>query len=547
VLLLLDNGVEHLVGLFAVFQLGATAVPLSPDTRRHRLDDVVLDTDASVCLAASAVAHPSIRRVGLDFTTLTMDPVPVGDGRLSHHIDVGAPALIRYSSGSTGRPKGVVLTHRQLLWTAQLLATAYGLDTQHREIVIAPMVYSGAWQRVAATLLGGGCVLFSQASLSPASILEDVAETHATGFFAPPPLVRTLLRMAPARVNAALRSCRSIEFGSGPLSADELQSASRLLPDSKIFFHYGLTECSRATILDLKTDAGKLHTVGRAAPGVEISIRATDASELPAGSPGEIFLRGPQRADCYWKRPQLDASRFVDRWLATGDYGVLDKDGFLTVVGRRDDMINSGGQSFFPAEVEAELGPVEGLRQWIVAGVSDPRGVLGQVPWAFVVPVTPADWSPEEFLATARKRLPAHMVPRWVVVVPGLPLTPSGKLDRRSAVERYGPESGTLPLPKAVEPVAGVTNANRGETQREHILDTLLSRLGERRVGGPGPLSASSELSETLLLDSLAVLEIVFVVEQEFGISLKRGDLDHFDTPSNIADLIARKLSDDQA
>lgn len=127
-------------------------------------------------------------------------------------------------------------------------------------------------------------------------------------------------------------------------------------------------------------------------------------------------------------------------WLATGDYGIVDDDGFLSYLGREDDMINTGGYSFFPAEVEAELRSLEGVR-FIIAGVPDTQGVLGSVPWAFVVPDHHEAWSPKELLSLARRRLPAHMIPRRVVCIPNLPLTGSGKYDRHRTVDLYASKS----------------------------------------------------------------------------------------------------------
>src|SRR5207249_3489535 len=107
---------------------------------------------------------------------------------------------------------------------------------------------------------------------------------------------------------------------------------------------------------------------------------------LPIGQPGQIFLRGPQQTEGYFGLPELNRERFQDGWVITGDYGFLDAEGFLTLRGRRDDLITSAGFHFFPAEVETELGPVPGVLEYLVAGIRDPSGILEQLPWAFVVP-----------------------------------------------------------------------------------------------------------------------------------------------------------------
>jgi acyl-CoA synthetase (AMP-forming)/AMP-acid ligase II len=230
-----------------------------------------------------------------------------------------------------------------------------------------------------------------------------------------------------------------LEIASAPLTSDELDRLMRLLPTTRVFFQYGSTECSRAFILDTTTHPDKLHTVGLPTPGVEVRVRGSHGEWLEPGGEGEVLLTAPQLTHGYWQRPELNAQRLEDGWLRTGDFGCVDDKGFLTLRGRQDEMINCGGHSYFPAEVEVELGTVAGVSRYLIAGVPDPQGILTQVGWAFVVPEHPDAWSVTDFLRLARQRLPGHMLPRNIVVVPSIPLTPSGKPSRRMAVEMYGP------------------------------------------------------------------------------------------------------------
>jgi long-chain acyl-CoA synthetase len=250
-----------------------------------------------------------------------------------------------------------------------------------------------------------------------------------------------MLLASPAdKVRDGLQDCRAIEIGSAAINEDELQAFIALVPHTRVYVHYGLTECSRAAVLDAASYLDKLATVGRPLPGVEVKIVDVEGCTLHGRQNGQILLRGPQLTSGYWQQPELNQQRFVDGWLATGDYGFIDEAGFLTMLGRHDDMINCGGHCYFPDEVEQVLGTPPGIEQYLVAGVPDPRGVLQQVPWAFVVPVDADEWSPGEFLKQARTRLPAHMVPRQVVMVARLPLTPSGKPDRRETVKLHAPK-----------------------------------------------------------------------------------------------------------
>jgi len=446
VVLCLKNSPEFVVAFFAASDLGAVVVPLEPGAGSDRLRFMIGETRPRVCLhhgRSPLWDVPETRHVTLawnpesarlEFSTgqpAIFDPTPVGGGD---------PALILYSAGSTGRPKGVVLQHGQLLAIADSLSGIVGLHPGHRELILNPLTHSGAWQRVTSTFLTGGRIVFPDGMFSVPNLIEHVEQHGISGFFTTPPFIRMMLATAPEKFSGRVDSLESIEIASAPLTADELGRLMRLLPTTRVFFQYGSTECSRAFMLDTSAHPDKLHTVGRPTPGVQVRVRGPQGSWLEPGQDGEVLLTAPQLTHGYWQRTELDAQRFEDGWLRTGDFGSVDDAGFLTLRGRQDEMINCGGHSFFPAEVEVALGAVSGVSRYLIAGVPDPQRILTQVGWAFVVPEASEDWSPAEFLSLARRRLPPHMVPRNVVVIPAIPLTPSGKPSRRLALEMYGPE-----------------------------------------------------------------------------------------------------------
>ncbi|MCY1064726.1 AMP-binding protein [Nannocystis sp. RBIL2] len=446
VALRLRNSIEYVALFLGITAMGAIVVPIDPGAGSERSQWIVKDTAPRLCFVhdddpgPGEVARHAVRIDPASKHAVFEPPLPrmAAEGPLPA-VAENADACVLYSAGSTGRPKGVVLGHRHFLAIARSLSQVIGMGPEHRDLILSPMTHSGGWQRVTSTLLRGGTVVIFEGMFSVAALVEDVEKFGITGFFTTPPVLRTLLRADPGKFAGKAETLRSIEIASAPVTAAELAQLGALFPKIDIYLQYGLTECSRALILDARKYPHKLHTVGLPTAGVEVAICGEDGRALPPGQEGEILLRAPQRTDHYWNLPDLNASRFRDGWLLTGDFGVRDEDGFVAYRGRRDDMINCGGMSYFPAEVELLLGAVPGVKDALVAGVPDPQRLLTDVPWIFVVPHNPETWSARDFTAHARARLPAHMVPRQVVIVPAIPLTPSGKPDRRETVRRHGP------------------------------------------------------------------------------------------------------------
>ncbi len=445
----LGNSPEYIVAFLAVTALGCIVVPVDPRAGKERTHLIQGITRPRISLHSIDTDLPGDPekhhvRYGIDGESkeVVVSPKPRRGTALPRPLPLlpsDTDAAIVFTAGSTGRPKGVVLKSRHFLEIAGVLSSIIGMDVDHRELILTPMTHSGGWQRVTSSLLSGGRVIIPQGILSITSILDDIQRYGVTGFFATPPLIRAFLMTSPGNIQSMTMSCRSIEIASAPLTPEELRQLISLFPSARIFFQYGLTECSRALILEANSFPEKLHTVGRPTPGVKVAIRGDDFQLLGPNEVGELLLKAKNRMGMYWQDPERNAARFRNGWFLTGDFASIDEDGFVAYRGRGDDLINCGGFSYFPAEVEAELGTPKGVKEYLIAGVPDPRGILHQVPWAFVVPQNPDAWSIKGFLETARQKLPSHMIPRRTVVLSALPLTSTGKPNRRLTVKRHGP------------------------------------------------------------------------------------------------------------
>jgi malonyl-CoA/methylmalonyl-CoA synthetase len=245
-----------------------------------------------------------------------------------------------------------------------------------------------------------------------------------TLFFGVPTMYVRLLEV-PAEearaIGAALRLCVS---GSAPLPAAVLE-AFRARYGQVILERYGMTETLMIAGNPLVGER-RAGTVGMPFPMTTVSIRDGAGAPVPAGTSGELWVRGPHVCDGYWRRPDATAAAFTDGWFRTGDVGVQAPDGYLTLEGRRSDLIISGGFNIYPREIEELLGALPGVREAAVVGAPDP--VRGEVPVAYVV--GDADVADEALLAAVRAELASFKVPRGVVRVDALPRNAMGKVQR---------------------------------------------------------------------------------------------------------------------
>lgn len=445
VILLIKNSSEYIITFLALLKLGVIIVPIDHNSSQDRINYLIENTNAKIILYKinNKIEYDTIipkYEVKLDFLEkqifLNDKKLEESKNNINFEITEEDTAIIMFSSGSTGRPKGVVLKHRNLFQSAYNVSSVMNFSDKHKEFIINPMCHSGGWQRIPATLIVNGSIHLYNGFLSTTGIIEDIKKYEINGFFSTPPILRALLNAKNDTISENVKSIKILEIGSASFTEIEIKNLQKIFKNANIFIHYGLTESSRAFILDTKKYPTKLKTVGKESPTVKSQIVDENFNFLPKNTSGQIIIKGNQTTENYWNNIYAN-EKFKDGWLLTGDYGVIDEDGFLTYLGRKDDMINSGGFHFFPDEVEKELGPIEGIKKYTISGVKDPKGILEQIPISFVVPEDPDNWNQKTFITNAKKILPSHMIPRQVIKVVDLPLTSSGKVDRKKTVDLY--------------------------------------------------------------------------------------------------------------
>ncbi len=346
---------------------------------------------------------------------------------------------LMFTSGTTGHPKGVRSRHGTTLRSFRFYAENLGIRPGDRYLLVNPLFHTFGSKAGVVAAMTVGATLHPVAVFDPESAADVIAAEAITVFPGPPTIYHSLLQLPPER-RERLRSLRLAVTGAAAVPVELLRRMSDELGFEVVLTAYGLTETIGLVTMCRVGDPPEVvsTTSGRAIPGVEVATVDAEGRPTPAGTPGEIVVRGYPVMDGYFEDPAATAETIdADGWLHTGDVGILDEDGGLRITDRIKDMFIVGGFNAYPAEIEAALMEAGGVAQVAVVGVPDER--LGEVGMAFVVPRRGATVDQADLIGFARARLANYKVPRRVKVVDALPVNAGGKVMkhvlRRQALE----------------------------------------------------------------------------------------------------------------
>jgi oxalate---CoA ligase len=440
----MPNGLACVVS-FLASSIAGTSAPLNPGYKDEEFQFYLDDTNARVILlppdgladARSAAQAKGVRVLIVDTDANgTVSIQGVTQRKQIPAPDIDAVALILHTSGSTGRPKRVPLSHRNLSISARNVARSYALTDTDVSLCVMPLFHvHGLVASTLATLSSGGTVVVP-GKFNPMSFWQT-AEAHGATWYSAVPTIHQLLlaRVKPGAPKPAgaqkLRFIRSCSASLPPQVMHDLEAAF----GAPVLEAYGMTEAAHQMASNpLPVNGHRLP--GSVGPGtdVKISIMDDQGTHLAPNERGEVCIQGPNVITGYENNPEANATSFFGEWFRTGDQGFLDKDGYLTLVGRLKELINRGGEKISPREIDEVLLEHPAIVEAVCFGV--PHKMWGEEVEAAVVVKDKV--SEAELLAYCKERLSDFKRPKQIYITETIPRTATGKIQRRIVAQAFG-------------------------------------------------------------------------------------------------------------
>lgn len=458
-----ENSADHIMLLFAAGQLGIVMVPLNFRLAVDELEYIIEDAEASLLLVTDPDSLQKAEKLaarvdGMEVVT----NFESGPGCWIHALEAcddkphcaeasvlpDSVVLQLYTSGTTGRPKGVMLTHQNLLslslHNSVGMVNTPGLGT--RDLIIAPLFHVGGLATaVIALLVGGGVVLHR--AFDPDAVVHALEHDGISAVFMVPAMIQALLHGVPDIRQRDFSRLKCITYGAAPITEGLLREAIEVF-DCEFVQYFGQTETCGGVLsltwhdheLALSGRPELLRSCGRSMAGVSVKVCNKQGKALPSGETGEFVVKADTNMISYWKLPEATGETLQDGWIYTGDAGYLDEDGYAFLRDRIKDMVITGGENVYPAEVENLLGAHPSILEVAVIGIPDEK--YGEALLAIAALKQGASLTQDELLAFCREKIAGYKIPRQLKIVDALPRNASGKILKTTLRNPYWAEKG---------------------------------------------------------------------------------------------------------
>ena len=425
VIMAADKELEFVAVYFACHLLDAVAIPIAPDTNAKRYGLIKKKVSPQLVIGFKEETEITIA----DFVDLSGKST-TNSKEILRFPEFDVLADIIFTTGTTGEPKGVKLTQRNIAAAVRNINTFMQNAKDDVEMLALPISHSFGLNRLKCALSEGQTLVLLGSFANVKRFFRFMEEYGVNGFGMVPAGWSMLKKLSGETIAKYADQLHYIEIGSAPMPIVEKELLMKLLPHTRICMHYGLTEASRSAFMEFHGEKHRLDTVGKASPNMTITIRDEHGKELPRGQEGEICISGDAVTVGYLDLPREDY--FWGEAFRTGDWGLCDQEGYISLKSRKKELINVGGKKVSPAEIEDVLKGFDFVKDCACIGVADPTGILGEVVKAFIVTDYPEKLTPEYMEKLIGNRLEGYKHPAMYEPIDAVPKTSSGKIQRIS-------------------------------------------------------------------------------------------------------------------
>ena len=450
---LLLNSSGFLEIFFACGKTGAIMVPINFRLAAPELIYILKDCAPRVLVYSSDFAEKvqAIKAAGLPIERyfrhggekLAEDPVfadfvaafPADEPVPVREVTNEDPLFIMYTSGTTGDPKGAVLSNGNILFGAIHSLVGYGVNYTYKSLVVAPLFHIGALVASATPVIYAGGSLFLQSFYNASEVIKLIQREKINYMFAVPVMFQVMTK-SDEWDRADFSHVHFFISGGAPIPIPIIQK----FQEKGVGFvqGYGMTESGRLTSLDLGDSIRKAGSVGKEVFHLQLRIVDKNDRDVAPGEAGEIIVRGPNVFANYWNKPEATAEAIRDGWFHTNDMGRRDEEGFLSVIGRKQELIISAGENIYPAEVERAIQALPAVKE--AAAVAMPDEARGEVAAAFVMLHEGQPMSEEQIIGALDGQIAHFKIPKKVIFMQDFPRNPAGKILKRELKKQLWPE-----------------------------------------------------------------------------------------------------------
>ena len=451
VAILIPNSPEFLFCWFGAMKAGLVGVTLNTLLKADELEFIINDSDATVLcttpqyrkmldpawknidkiktvLFASEEAHADYSDA-----ILIKDFMKKGDKNFKTEVNPDDNASMIYTSGTTGHPKGVILRHRNIMYNSYVAPRYIDLQKEDKALCIMPLFHVNAQiASMMATMQAGASVVLEE-MFKPRTFIQTLKKYKCTTFSGVPTIYNYLNEMKEAE-GEDLSFLKACICGAAPMPVEVYHKFENKFK-AKIIEGYGLSEGTCVSSLNPINGVRKIGSIGLPIDGQEMAIWDNDNKPLPDGEIGEIVISGPNMMLGYYKKEEENKKTFVNGWMRTGDLGYRDKDGYYFIVGRKKEMIISGGENIYPKEIEEVLYKHDDILDCAIVGIPDKT--YGEAVAAFIIPKAGSTLTEKDIKTYLRPKIAGYKFPKIIEIVTELPKTATGKIQKNKIVEEY--------------------------------------------------------------------------------------------------------------